>query len=318
MSLRRPIGIISDEIGCRLSEQLRWLNEHNVGVVQLRTVDGERVHEISEKRAEKVADALCLAGISVEALAAGVGKDDLTTKAGKARQLKALRQLKRLAPIFGTRKIRAFAGFREKDIQAHWEKHIIPFFQQALEALGNSCVLVIENEPATFCSTPLEVLALRQALLNDERIQALIDMGNLGFAPEIVRNFQLMHVDINDLVGMLTAHCRHIIGSIHVKNTTVNDALQSETVALNAGLIDFERHINHLIVDLKVDLPFIMEPHRPPKGEGAVLEEALRAMPGGEHYGNPAAAEEDLGILTEILDPAKYEESKIQQALERR
>ncbi|MFA5318376.1 MAG: TIM barrel protein [Patescibacteria group bacterium] len=295
MNMERKIGIISDEIALDLETQLKWCEEYRIRAVQIRTVDGVGVKNITPSHALEIADSFRRIGTRVELLAANLGECCLSNSQQADAQIEDCKRLVVLAPHFGTKIIRAFAGFREKDIQFGWE-YVLSFFRKVLEILPEDFVLVVENEPATYCPTPMEVLALSKEL-KDPRIRLLIDIGNLGFAPEIINAVRLAGSCSSEVAEKMTKMCHQIIGAVHIKNTFVR-GMESRTVALNAGHFNLETHIEQLAGFGLGHLPICLEPYRPPQTDDeTVLDEAMQAMPGGSGYGNLAAAEEDLNIL---------------------
>ncbi|MFA6551702.1 MAG: TIM barrel protein [Patescibacteria group bacterium] len=301
MLQKPPIAIITDEVYADLDSQIKWMLANKINVGQVRTVNGVNVQNMTTEQAKAAAKAFKDAGIKIDVLAAGLGKTNLADRMQVEAQLDAANRLVDHAATFDCNKIRVFAGFRHKDIQAGWKSEVLPFFQELLEFFPTDIKLLVENEPATYCPTPMEVLALCGEL-QDHRVKLLIDIGNLGFAPELYNNIGLIGGNFAFLVSNMTEICQAIIDGVHVKNTVTNSSLMSSTVPLNAGIINFHQHVQHLIC-CGINRPICLEPHRLPKTDNRiVLDEAMRAMPGGPGYGNPEAAEEDLKILREILE----------------
>ena len=128
------IGIISDEVSSSLVEAVKWAIENEVSNFELRTVDGPYIHLITLEQAKAAAHILKQNGITVNCLASSFGKCNLFDANEVKQQFNNLEALVERAKIFETPVIRAFAGWRYRDIPASWPG-IKDFFSKALEIL---------------------------------------------------------------------------------------------------------------------------------------------------------------------------------------
>lgn len=310
------IGVIFDEIGPGIIDWLPFLEKHEVKTGgEIRTIDGVPIHTLTLHQAETYAKVLRDAGIKVTALASGLGKRDLLGPDGKL-SLDVVEQergkaahLMRLAEMFWTDGVRAFGGFRQKDMTAMWP-HVVEFFKRLLEGVSNGCRLLIENEPATGLSRPSHVLALREALGKDERIAALVDVGNIIFDVELVGALGMLSNPPDEAVNLLNrliqqelVGCGGIIALVHLKNLAIEPSgMQARTVPLDKGLVDFQKVLGTLH-EINPKLCLDLETHRLPEGQD--LSEAQRHSPGGEGYGNPNDVAYDLGVARKMLTGVK-------------
>lgn len=298
------IGIISDEVSSSLPMAVDWAKENEVFSFELRTVNGPYIHLITPEEAKTAASILKQAGIEVNCLASSFGKCNLPNANEVEQQFKNLEALIERSKIFETSVIRAFAGWRYRDIPASWPG-IVEFFSRALEILPADMALAIENEPATGCATLADVAALREAI-GDNRIRALFDPGNYGYDVGLVRTLKEINVLTNTVFTLHTYVVRHwreyngIIRLVHCKNVRTSEYATVKTVGLLDGLVDFP-WLFRFFREANFDVPLDLEPHR--AAQGQQLEEAKRAIPGGPGYGNIENATADLKALRDILSP---------------
>lgn len=312
-----PIGIISDEIGSIKGREreiegsveawLKWAEKNPVDGLEIRTCGGKYIHLLTQSEAKRAARLIHQAGLRVHALAAGLGKDDLNVKARVKRQLATIDNLVGNAQIFQTNRIRAFAGWRRRDLPGSWDD-ILRFFEKVLKKIPEGIVLCIENEPATGCATLGDIARLAEAFGNDPRIGAIYDPGNLGYDVSLVHALRALSKRnrstdlLNDFITWEVRDYGSIIRLVHAKNTVLGkDGVRTKTVKLDIGIVHFPSFFVSLRMN-KIDVPIDLEPHRPKAGQ---LDDAVRAVPGGPGYGDPEVAAEDYRILTTMLKELK-------------
>ena len=294
------IGIISDEVFWLLDKFIDWAQKNEVKNCELRTVNGQYIQELSPSMAKQSALLLRKAGITVNALAAGLGKCDLANSEQVDKHLKMVPRLVENARIFGTNKIRLFAGWRCRDIPGTWDG-IVAFCGRVLAELPDDMMFLVENEAATGCASLSDVAVLCLSLKNDVRIASLFDPGNYVYDTGTMNVLFRMGYGINDLIEAELKKYSRLIKIVHCKNATGGSLMTSRTartVGLGDGEIDYRRLLKKL-ESLEVIAPLDLEPHRLEAGQQ--LSERTRATPGGEGYGSPVNAEHDLNVIRSIL-----------------
>lgn len=313
------VGVISDELGSIKGRErkiegsveawLRWAEENPVNGFEIRTCGGRYVHLLKPNEAKQAARLIHQAGLRVHALAAGLGKEDLSVKARVKRQLATIDTLIGNAQIFQTNRIRVFAGWRRRDLPGSWDD-ILRFFEKALKKIPEGIVLCIENEPATGCATLGDIARLAKAFGNDPRIGAIYDPGNSGYDVSLIHALRILGkienrplLDfVNQFIAQEVREYGSIIRLVHAKNTILDeDGVKTRTVKLDSGMVDFPTFF-WLLKEKRIDVPIDLEPHRPKAGQ---LDDAVRAVPGGPGYGDPEIATEDYKILTTMLKEPK-------------
>lgn len=293
------IGIISDEIDWQLKTAVEWAINNGVYQLEIRTVDGKYIHLIDQKTAKTAAQLLRDTNIAVSCLASGFGKCNLKDKEEVRSHLESLKRLVEYAKIFGTKDIRAFGGWRDHDVPSIADL-LLDFFDKALKILPDDLIFAVENEVATNLATIYDVSLLRTTMDGDPRIMALYDPGNNGYDVSRIASYEGESWSMMEAIiqGELEEHA-DLIAIMHCKNTR-NDGFQTDTVPLDdpRGIIDFAEVIQALI-ERRHYVPLDLEPHRLAAGEQ--LDHEVRAVPGGEGYGNPDNALCDLTALRVML-----------------
>jgi len=110
------ISAFADEAGISASEQIAALRRNNIGLVDVRGIDGVNVSVFTEDAAKGYAEQYLSGGIKVSMIGSPMGKIKLTEDFEE--HINMFRRLIGTARIFGTDKIRIFSFFT-KDKKEH-------------------------------------------------------------------------------------------------------------------------------------------------------------------------------------------------------
>lgn len=230
--MRIELCAFADEAADSLSDQIDALKRNNIKKVELRSVDGVNVRDISEDRARSIAEQLSAAGISVWSLGSPLGKSDIS--ADFAEEEKLLYSLIRLCKIFGCGKIRMFSFFTDKPRQV--EKEVISRLKKLSEiANENGILLCHENEKDIYGDTV-------------ERVETLLkNVPHLAYVYDPANYVQ---------VGETRQNMRRIAEKAEYYH--IKDALKTgELVPAGEG----DGDIDALIKNLRRSATFTLEPH---------------------------------------------------------
>ena len=107
--MRLRLCAFADEAAEPIAEQISALKENNIPQIELRSVDGINVKDLTDEKAQEIARALKEAGISVWSLGSPLGKSDIS--ADFSQEVAVLKRLLQLCRLFECDKIRVFSFF---------------------------------------------------------------------------------------------------------------------------------------------------------------------------------------------------------------
>lgn len=162
----------ADEAGKAFATQIRALQKHEISLLELRSIDGKNVMDLSKEEAKQYRSMLDDAGITVWSLGSPLAKVPETVNMDT--YIPKVRRLCETAQIFGTDKIRGFSfypsltGFHDDVIRAKLHTLI-----RLLKEYGISFCL--ENDSGLFGATAARVQYLLHALPD---MQLIYDPAN--------------------------------------------------------------------------------------------------------------------------------------------
>ncbi len=268
------LSIISDEISDDFDRALDLASCWGLPLVELRTLWGKNVVDLTPEEVARTRLALERRGISVECIASPLFKsplpvrqvdrgDSLDLASQEMRhQMEVLARALRVAKALGARMVRAFSFWR-----LPWKERRRAEIAQLLRhaaaaAAAEGCVLALENEHSCTASTGSEAGALLNAADSPD-CKAIWDPANAHVAGE--RAFP-------EGYGAL----RGRIANVHVKDCVHTTAPDEEPWRLlGQGEIDWRGQLAALVED-GYDGPLTLEPHpiRPYRRE----ESAFRSL----------------------------------------
>lgn len=142
------LAALSDEIAPDLATALQVMREEGIGKVEVRTVSGKNVLDLTDDEAARSYAEIAIAGFRVSGLASPIGKSSIerprTYEAGRLRRALAL------CTIFHTNRIRLFSFYPPEDgakaPEAFLSEVVARLGAMAAEAGTAGVELVLENE----------------------------------------------------------------------------------------------------------------------------------------------------------------------------
>lgn len=213
------LSVLTDEVSSRFTEALDWAVRRGFRYVEVRMVDGVNVSNLSDAEAERAAREIRSRGLEVSAIASPlfkcaldpsrpVSSGDLfgSPEEDVAAHFEKLPRTMRIARALGTRKIRVFSFWREREPARHFDEIVRHLRRAAQAAEGEGMLLLQENETACNGGYAEEVAAIVRAV-GSPAMRVLWDPGNETYGgrsayPEGYAHVKglLAHVHLKDAV----------------------------------------------------------------------------------------------------------------------
>lgn len=269
------LAIISDEICDDWERALALAQDWGLTCVELRTLGGRQVADLTPSEAAQVRRALARRGLAVECLATPLFKVELPSSDAQGeidRQLAMLTAALRVAAELGTRVLRTFS-FRRRRFTGEEHAWVAVYLGRAAAlAAEKGCLLALENEHTCTAATGAEAAALLAAV-GSPHLKAVWDPGNALVAGETSYPHGY-------------AALKGSIVDVHVKDATFAPASTEPWRLVGEGEVDWRGQLAALAAD-GYDGPLTLEPH-PLAG-----------------YGREEAAKVSLERLRRLLAEAK-------------
>ncbi len=174
-----------DEIAPDLETQLDVLGEVGIGRLDLRSVEGTNVLELSDTRVREIAGQLANAGVSVPVIGSPIGKVEVDTEF--ASELAKMRRALAVAAAVDANAIRVFSYYLpEADSRDDWHDEVLRRLRQLTELAAEAEVtLLLENEQGLYGATPGRCRALLTQI-DSPYCRAVFDPANfveIGVSP---------------------------------------------------------------------------------------------------------------------------------------
>ncbi|MGH3757029.1 sugar phosphate isomerase/epimerase family protein [Actinophytocola sp.] len=197
---------IGDEAGSRLSDQLAALSTLGWPAIELRTVDGIAVADLSEEAFRRVADAVAAAGLSVVCVDSRIGNWARTITDSFETDVAELRVLLRRCTLLGCRYVRIMsypnAGLGERD----WRRRVVERIRRLADRAELAEVVLLHENCAGWAGASAErALDLLDAVASPA-LGLLFDTGN-----GVAHGYSAL--------DLLTAVVEHVV-HVHVKDAT--------------------------------------------------------------------------------------------------
>lgn len=230
--MRIDLCAFADEAADDLEGQIAALKRNGIKKLELRSVGGVNVKDLSIDTAKEIAEELAAADVAVWSIGSPIGKSDI---GGDFKEVKAqLEHVLELCGIFGCDKIRMFSFFLSE--YGKYRDEVISRLR-SLTALAaeRGVTLFHENEKNIYGDTAERV---RDVLDSVDGLESVYDPANFIQVGESIENMAPM---------------RKRAGYFHIK-----DALASgELVPAGEGVGDIRR----LISEIDRDVTLTVEPH---------------------------------------------------------
>ena len=148
MSYNYKIAAFADEAGKDLDVQIAEMKKNGVSLLELRSVWGQNVTELSNEQAKQIRAELEANGLSVWSMGSPCGKDQISDPFGP--QLDKLKRTVELAQICGATRIRMFSFFGCEDAAATRDEVMYRLTRFCEAAEGSGVKLCHENEKGIF------------------------------------------------------------------------------------------------------------------------------------------------------------------------
>jgi sugar phosphate isomerase/epimerase len=254
------LGIITDEISDDLERALDLARQWGLTLVELRTMWGKNVVDLTPSEVERVKRALRERRLTVDCISsplfkvplregepAPAGPSYFAPDTGPDRQLEVLERATAVARRLGAGTVRTFSFWRRpwrEDEQAEIVRHL----RRAVEAAAaGGCVLALENESTCNAATGHEAATLITAV-DLPTFRIIWDPGNAHSAGEAAYPDGYRAV-------------RGAIANVHVKDCVRSSAPGEEPFRLlGEGEVDWHGQLAALSAD-GYDGPLTLEPH---------------------------------------------------------
>lgn len=253
------LGIITDEVSSSLVDALEWAKCHGLRHVEIRTIDGVNAIDLSDSHLRWIREQVNQSGLFVSCLASPVFKCPLSPSRPVQRgdmfgdqedtvdgHFEKLQRSIDIAHMLGTRRIRIFSFWRERDPRAFYDEIVRHLREAARVAEERNILLLLENEPSCNGGFAAEVGEFVHAVASPA-LKVLWDPGNEAYGgrssfPEGYRAIKevVAHVHLKDV-----RHCANgkpvcvPIGSGEIPFIDHFTALQEDGYA---GLYTIETH----------------------------------------------------------------------------
>ena len=277
-----PLGILSDEISQDFEHACKLIREWDMAHVELRTMWGKNMLELSESELDKISEVLETYDLQVTAIASPVFKsprDGIPKETEGDFQLSGydtiegqhqlIRRAADLCKRFRTNKIRIFTFWREPWSDELAEDVADKLVSAAKLAQSLDVILAVENEPVCVVGTGKELGALFDVIRQKtdsslrQHIGVLWDPGNASHGGEenpYPDGYD--HLQPDEIVH------------VHLKDATVDEQGNRTLLPLGEGQIDFVSQFRRLKEDGYKGV-VVLEPHYHP--ETMTQEEATYA-----------------------------------------
>jgi L-ribulose-5-phosphate 3-epimerase len=267
-NIEERLGVLTDEVSPRLSEALDWAADNRLSHVEIRTVEGMNVAQMSDGQLSEIRREAHRRGLAVSAVASPLFKCALdpshTVSAGDMfgqkeetveEHFAKLQRCLVIARMLETQNIRIFSFWREGNPEAHVAE-IALHLKRAAEIAGKSRVtLLLENEPSCNGGYAEEVGRLVRAV-GSSFLRTLWDPGNeeYGGRPAFPEGY---------------GYVRDTVNHVHLKDALVTSEKGPHCMPIGSGRVPFAEHLQALERDGYRGL-YTIETHYIPDGGTAM------------------------------------------------
>jgi sugar phosphate isomerase/epimerase len=266
-SVLERLGILTDEVSNDFQEALDWIAERGLKHVEVRTVDGKNAAVLDDAPVREVRKKVEARGLFVSAVASPLFKCALDpsrpvasgdrfgqAEEGVEAHFAKLDRVIVIAKLLGTRRIRIFSFWREKD-PALYRADIVRHLKRAGEVARRADVLLlVENEPSCNGGFAEEVAGIVRAV-NSPNVKALWDPGNEAYAGR-------------EAFPAGYGHMKDVLAHVHLKDAYIRQDGTPRCVPLGSGSVPFILQFRALESD-GYDGLFTIETHYKPEGGSA-------------------------------------------------
>jgi sugar phosphate isomerase/epimerase len=237
------LSVLTDEVSERLTEALDWAVRRGLRRVEVRMVDGANVVNLADDQVERARREIQARGLSVSAVASplfkcaldpsrpvGTGdlfgnrEEDLPTHFAK------LPRAIRIARALGTRLIRIFSFWREKEPSLYGGEIVDHLRRAAAVAAEENVLLLLENETACNGGYAEEVARLAREVDRPAALRVLWDPGNEDYGGR--RAFPEGY-----------GHVKGLFAHVHLKDVVIDPDGKPRCVPIGSGRVRLREQI---------------------------------------------------------------------------
>ena len=168
------IAAFADEAGGMIDEQIGAMKENNVTLLEIRTVDGQNIADISPEKAREVRKKLEAHGLAVWSLGSPYGK--IGIEGDIDAHIEKMKRGLELAQVLGAKHIRLFSFYVPEDRPGDFEGPVMEAMSRMVRAAeGSGVMLCHENEKGIFGSNAARCLKIHETF---PKIRAVFDPAN--------------------------------------------------------------------------------------------------------------------------------------------
>ncbi|MCR8632239.1 sugar phosphate isomerase/epimerase family protein [Paenibacillus radicis (ex Xue et al. 2023)] len=271
------LGVLTDEISPSLTKALDWAVQQKLRHVEIRTVDGINVMNLTDDQLIDIRNKVEQCGLFVSAVASpvfkcaldlnrpvaggdtfGLGEEDITAHFAK------LERAIDIAKLLGTSRIRIFSFWREQEPERYIDDIAAHLNTAAVKAGAANVTLLLENEPSCNGGYAAEVGALARRV-NHPSLKVLWDPGNEAYGGRhaFPQGYELV---------------KDTIGHVHLKDALIGSDGSPRCVPIGEGSVAYFEQIDALERDGYSGL-YTIETHYIPEG-GTPMEGTQRTIEG--------------------------------------
>ena len=169
----------ADEIDANFDKQIEGLKALNIGLIELRGVDGKSFIELTDEEVKVVKEKLVSNGIGISALGTPIGK--INVDGNFEAHKKLLTRIMDIGDMLGCKVLRMFSFYPAENMaDDEFKKIAFEYIGELLDmADARGFILCHENEKDIFGYSPERELELMQYF--GGRLKAVLDPGNFSF-----------------------------------------------------------------------------------------------------------------------------------------
>lgn len=282
------LSFITDEATQDLAQAISFAKDHGLDGLELRSVEGLPIDQISREKLLSYRKMLDAAGLQVCDLASSFYKCDPAEASG---ELEKLTRLCDAADILGCDTIRGFAFFARPSGPEITDE-ILAAFVPAIEILiRRGKRMLLEADPSVNTPNHAALAALLERL-NSPVLGAIYDPGNDIYDPG-------HEIPYPDGYRAVFPWIRHI----HIKDALLDAQGEPRCVCIGTGAVDYPRLLQALLRDGYEGWLSLETHYR----KNALISEALMRRPGGSAFsaGGLEATAESIAALRTLLTKAQ-------------
>lgn len=170
------LSAFGDEISADLAEQLETLTKYGIHHLEIRSVWGKNILELSDQELQRVKEGLRDYGCSISAIGSPIGKVEI--EANFQEHLKQFERALAVAEFFETKYIRMFSFFIKPGEHSRYRSRVLDQVGTLTQlAEKRAIILLHENEKEIYGDTAERCVDILQSI-NSPHLRATFDSAN--------------------------------------------------------------------------------------------------------------------------------------------